>query len=156
MREWLRFVVLAVCSGWAAWGMAARAQAVPSRGRSRPVEILREIDDPATGNRWLLEKDEESPGGPGRMVLSIRGNMTPLHREHGGRPVTLPVIHAGDRIVLVAHTAVMDAELEAVALAPAAVGSSLRVRLKMGGKVLEAVALGPGKAEGYLESGATP
>src|ERR1017187_626708 len=32
--------------------------------------VVREIDDPHSGNHWLLIDDPNSPGGPGRMILS--------------------------------------------------------------------------------------
>lgn len=114
-------------------------------------EVLREIDDPANGCRWLLERDAQHPGGPGRMVL-VAGMATGL-RESAATQLPVPVIRAGDPLLLEAHTATMDAELEAVALAPAAVGSELEVRLKIGGRVLRAAAVAPGRAE-WLESGA--
>jgi len=116
--------------------------------RGSPV---REIDDPSTGNRWLLERGVEHPGGPGRLVLAGR-NHAAARAGKGQSPAGeaisgMPVIRAGDVVTLVAHTAVMDAALESLALAPAAAGATLRVRLKIGGRVMEAVALGPGKAE---------
>jgi flagella basal body P-ring formation protein FlgA len=60
--------------------------------------------------------------------------------------LTRPVIRAGDRLVVEENTAVIEARLEAVALGPAALGSSFDVRLKLGGKVARAVALAPGRA----------
>jgi flagella basal body P-ring formation protein FlgA len=65
----------------------------------------------------------------------------------GIRPVEIipvPVIGAGDRLILEEHSAVVDARLEAVALGPAAVGSALRVRLVIGGRVVRARALAAG------------
>jgi len=41
-------------------------------------QVLRTIDDPGTGQRWLLLRDESHPGGPARLVLStpdtLQGN----------------------------------------------------------------------------------
>ena len=55
--------------------------------------------------------------------------------------------HSRRRPVIVEeHTAVVEARLEAMALGPAAVGGAFRARLRMGGKVVRAVALGPGRA----------
>ncbi len=67
-----------------------------------------------------------------------------------------PVIRAGDRLIVEEHTAVVDAALEAVRLNPAALGSTFKVRLKIGGKVLRAVALGPGRAALAAERGVRP
>ena len=33
-----------------------------------PVEAVREVDDPATGVRWLLVRDQMHPAGPGRWI----------------------------------------------------------------------------------------
>lgn len=127
--------------------------------------ILREIDDPATGNRWFLEQEAGHPGGPGRLVL-VTGSHAAIPKMKRGAPAArvaapvmpvlgIPAIRAGDAVTLVAHTTVMDAELEAVALAPAAVGAAFPVRLKMGGKVVDAVALAAGHAQWAPGSGET-
>jgi flagella basal body P-ring formation protein FlgA len=63
-----------------------------------------------------------------------------------GREVQHPVIRSGDRLVVEESSAVVEARLEAVALGPAAEGAEFRVRLAIGGKVVLAVALGPGHA----------
>jgi hypothetical protein len=68
----------------------------------------------------------------------------------------VPVIHTGERVILEEHTPVVDGRLEAVALGPAVIGGEFNVRLKMGGKVLRAVALGPGRAEVKGEREARP
>ena len=112
-------------------------------------DIYREIDDPNTGVRWLLMRNQEHPAGPGRLiqvkpVASSSGKPGSLAAEVPAP--ALPVIHAGDTVTVEEKTAVVDAHLEAVALGPAAKGSSFEVRLKIGGKVLRAVALGPGQA----------
>jgi len=56
------------------------------------------------------------------------------------------VIHTGDEVTVEEHSAVIDARLQAVALGSAAAGSELRVRLRIGGKVVDALALKPGRA----------
>jgi predicted secreted protein len=56
------------------------------------------------------------------------------------------VIHTGDLLVVEENTAVVEARLEAVALGPAWAGSSFDVRLKIGGKVVRAIALASGRA----------
>jgi hypothetical protein len=114
-------------------------------------EIVREIDDPHTGDRWLLMRNEQAPGGPGRLVLvaahrSASGGATLRVAGETGEAVFQPVIRAGDRLIVEEHTARVDAVLEARALNPAAAGAALDVRLTIGGNVVRAVALGPGRA----------
>ncbi|MGD0911439.1 MAG: hypothetical protein ABR928_06055 [Terracidiphilus sp.] len=138
---------------------------VSSPGSPRSTEeIVREINDPATGDRWLLKRDAEHPAGPGRMVLVARKNAVPKQANSSvenagvgfetGAPATL--IHAGDRLVVEEHTRLIDAVLEAVALAPAAQGGALRVRLSIGGRVVKAVAIAPGRALLSPELGEQP
>jgi len=124
--------------------------------------VIREIDDSATGDRWLLVRDAMNPGGPGRMMWIGNGKPDLAGRWEGdpGRrgaqaPAPMPfrpVIHAGDSLIVEEHTSVVEARLEAVALTPAAVGAELKARLKIGGKVVRAVARAAGKAEMLPES----
>jgi hypothetical protein len=45
-------------------------------------EVVREIDDPHTGDRWLLKRNDQAPGGPGRLVLvAARRNAWLEHAE---------------------------------------------------------------------------
>jgi hypothetical protein len=67
-----------------------------------------------------------------------------------------PVIHQGDLLIVEEHTAVVDASLQAVAMGQAVVGAWLNVRLKLGGKVLQVVALGAGRAALQAEPGGRP
>jgi hypothetical protein len=114
-------------------------------------EVVREIDDPHTGDRWLLVRNDLVPGGPGRLVLVA------AHRNSSGGAILRPagpasdaqllfVIRAGDRLIVEEHTARVDAVLEARALTPAAPGDALNARLTIGGNVVRAIALGPGRA----------
>jgi hypothetical protein len=124
-------------------------------------EIVREIDDPHTGDRWLLMHNDQVPGGPGRLVLiaaprkAIRGTSLQAAGEADEAQI-LPVIRAGDRLIVEEHTARVDAVLEARAMNPAAPGSVLNVRLTIGGNVVRAVALGPGRATLQPEAGVRP
>lgn len=114
--------------------------------------LVREIDDQQCGTHWLLLRDDRNPGGPGRLVL-----VQSAQAGSGGRPTPgpaaeppaapqKPVIHAGDRLVIEQETPQISARLEAVALAPAVAGRLFRARLRIGGKIVEAVALAPGRA----------
>ncbi len=114
-------------------------------------EVVREIDDPHTGDRWLLVRNDEIPGGPGRLVLvaahrNPRGGVLVQPAAEAREAEVLPVIRTGDRLIVEEHTARVDAVLEARALNPAAQGRSFDVRLAIGGKVVRATALGPGRA----------
>ena len=126
-----------------------------------PDEVIREIDDPHTGARWLLRRDPSHPGGPGRLLLAegIRNPDRQLNLARkdgtGVKPSFVelrPVLRAGDRIIVEENSPVVESRLEAVALSPAVIGSALNVRLSIGGKVVRAVALGPGRA--MLQPGA--
>jgi hypothetical protein len=136
-------------------------------------QIVREIDDRQNGVRWLLMRDLNHPGGPGVMVAAGTesiGSPLELHQEieqrrHEGEKIGLvltpakpvsapvvPVIHSGDHVILEEDSAVVEARLEATALGPAVVGSPLEVRVKIGGKVVHAIALGSGRAALQPES----
>jgi hypothetical protein len=144
-------------------------------------EVVREIDDPHTGDQWLLMRNDLNPGGPGRMVLmslnpasaKISSKSPSPSRSHSAGTLTgtltvasvargqasqafHPVIRSGDLLIVEEHTAILDTSLEAVALAPAEAGAALNVRLKIGGKVLRALALSAGRAVLQPESGVRP
>ena len=81
-------------------------------------------------------------------MSALRG--TRAGRSHAAS-LALPVIHAGDRLIVEEHTAVAEAGWRLWRWDSAAVGRPLRVRLEIGGKVLRAVALGPGRAAFWPE-----
>jgi hypothetical protein len=121
-------------------------------------EILREIDDPHNGDRWLLIRNDQYPGGPGRLVRIAIGQPTSeaAMQQSARQAEVVLVIHSGDRLTVEEHTPVVDAVLEARALRPAAAGAVFEVRLAIGGKVVRAVALGPGRAALEPERGVQP
>jgi hypothetical protein len=137
-------------------------------------EILREIDDPSTGARWVLLRNAAHPEGPGRLVLlasasqnSGAGQNAGLGRSPGAGQNSATgqglgatgqltdadvaaaklVIRSGDKLIVEEHTPVVDAQLEAVALGPAARGGQFRVRLTIGGGIVVATAIDAGRAE---------
>ena len=101
---------------------------------------------PGHGDLWVLLRGAGRPGAPGRLILAATLATSPAAPGQGTLTHPLPVIHAGDRLILEEDTALVHARLEAVALSPALAGSALRVRLVPGGFVVHAVALGPGRA----------
>jgi hypothetical protein len=136
--------------------LASPSTSVPNQQPTPGGAVIREINDPHTGDRWLLMRDPSRPGAPGRMVLAQTG--TSRLRQAGtedaapvaswpATPVqSIPVIHAGDRLVVEEHTPMVETHLEGVALGQALGGAPLNVRLAIGGNVVRAVALGPGRA----------
>lgn len=139
--------------------------AAPS-GTQVAGNILREIDDPHTGLRWLLMRDTTRPGGPGRMVPFAVGQgearpesrigLFPAPPWHERLPLSLPIIHTGDRLIIEESTPLVQARLEAVALGPALSGSPFKARLVLGGNVVRAVALAPGRAAFAAVKGIRP
>jgi hypothetical protein len=128
-------------------GLAVLAQ-IPATPAGSTPPAVREIYDPHSGVRWRLVKDAAHPGGPGRLVPVAAGE----HAVSGGTAIATsevhaPVIRAGDLIVVEEHTEVVDAALEAVALGPAAEHGTLHARLRIGGRVVQATTVAPGRAQ---------
>jgi len=113
-------------------------------------DVYREIVDPSTGDLWLLLRDRSRPGGPGRLVLSARrANTQSAILGTPAQPASaseLPVIRAGDLVIVEEHTPVVDARLEAIALGSARNGAYFKARLQIGGSVVRVVAVSPGNA----------
>jgi hypothetical protein len=172
--------------GQAASGTASGYQLPPLTAEAFQIEVVREIDDPETGTRWLLVRDKSHPGGPGRMAPAAElenaqfanaeikntqianagfANKDGLHiagvrsRAATVEPLLAahrPVVRAGDRLIVEEHTSAVDAHLEAVALGPAMVGATLNARLKIGGKVVRVTAVEAGRATLAPEQEARP
>jgi hypothetical protein len=161
---------------------AHRAQpAAVSLTVASSLQVVREIDDPNNGDRWLLVRDWSHAGGPGRLLLlaspSLAANPAPARKKQpsaqnplpaasapaalpstallsGALPV--PIIHPGDALVIEEQTPFVDARLAATSLGTAAVGAPLSARLEIGGKVLRVRALAPGRATLNPEIGSEP
>ena len=142
---------------------AATAHAVSSPVTARPDSaevpggryglVLKQIEDPSTGDVWLLELDPSRPAGPAHLVLAgRRKNATPAFAPQRAPLAAPPMIHAGDAVIVEEHTALADVRLEAVALERAAQGELFKARLKIGGRVVSAVATEAGRASFAPES----
>jgi len=148
-----------------AWAIAASAWAVPAAAQSGRVNaaspavvgtvdpelaagaVRRQIDDPHSGLSWLLVADPAHPGGPGRLVSLTPDERKAMPPKRVAKPVAAkPVIWAGEAVQVEEHSPVLDVSLQAVALGSAAPGSMLRVRLRIGGRVLRVRALAAGRA----------
>ncbi len=126
-------------------GMRNSVQASDHFSRVPQGDIVREIDDPHNGDRWLLIRDSRHPGGPGLLRLVTYAGAS----SRQGNPelnTPAPIIHAGDSVIVEQSTLVMEARLEAIALGPAIAGSTLNLRLVLGGRVVRAVATGRNSA----------
>jgi len=156
-----------VGSAWAqsAAGAAAspegmRVIAAPEGSIDPGGSVLREIEDPATGDLWLLVRDPSRPAGPGRLVLARQRSSSQEKKDHDpALPAPAgerPLIHTGDALIVEEHTAVVDTRLEGVALGPAVAGAYFRARLKIGGKVVRVEAVSPGHAVFGPESKVEP
>jgi len=162
MRLRRQAIVAGLALAWVGGASAQpAAEAAPSaeamRDRSASLEtfgpqpgIVREIVDPATGDRWLLLRDPDRPAGPDRLVLAGRGSRAPgataAAAAHPGPARERPVIESGDRLRVEEHSPAVDTCLEAVALGSAVRGAYFRARLEIGGRVVRVEAVSPGHA----------
>ncbi len=123
---------------------AAQTERAVTANAGTGASVVREFRDPASGARWLVVRNTEDPAGPGRLILAdIPG------RQRDGLPHGKPSassVRPGDSVAVEEHTAAVDISLEAIAIDRAAIGSLFRARLKIGGKVVRAVAIAPGRA----------
>jgi hypothetical protein len=135
-------------------GVLAAGQTAPVNPSQQAGQVLRQIDDPHTGQRWLLMRDPARPGGPGRL-LSVAGVSNAFRMAAAPvvpREALSPshssgvVIHRGDRLTVEQSTPKLDARFEAIALGDASVGSGFQARLVLRGKLVRVVALGPRRA----------
>jgi hypothetical protein len=136
------------------------AAATPETAREPDGQVLGQIEDPSTGNLWLLLRDRNHPAGPGRLVLSGQRS-NPQRAISGGPAQPLSagerlLIHPGDALMVEEHTEVADVRLEAVALEPAVKSAHFKARLKIGGQVVCVVAVSAGHASFAPENEVAP
>jgi hypothetical protein len=130
-----------------------RIAAAPNAASPSGGEVLREIEDPANRDRWLLIRDQNHPEGPGRLVLEPgRSGTSKSAQSEPASVKERPVIHTGDALIVEEHSAVVDTCLEATALGPAKRGEYLKARLEIGGRVVRVMAVSPGHAAFAPES----
>jgi len=164
-------VKVACIIAWMACAAAITAQAQewhaaprllqPSQSFSVTTGVFRAIDDPATGGRWLLTRDADHPAGPGQLIwvkgLSEVTDKQPASAQTKQNSlIPLPVIHPGDRIVVEEETPVVESRLEATALAAACAGVNFKAQLKIGGHIVQAIAVAPGQARLASKNEAQP
>jgi hypothetical protein len=131
--------------------VSSRGGSLKSSAANLPLastSIVREINDPHSGVRWLLLVNTLHPGEPGRLVRAdtVRSEVTQPKVAGQTAPALLQlVIHAGERVLLEEHSQVVDARLDAIALNPAAIGGVVRVRLVIGGRVVRSLAVEAGR-----------
>jgi hypothetical protein len=120
------------------------------------AKLVCEIDDPSTGARWLLLRDDARPAGPGRLVLVVGSkadSVTELAAATQKASATEDtVIRTGDALIVEQHSPIIDARLQAMALGSAAPGNVFPARLTIGGKVVRALAIAAGRAVFVPES----
>ncbi|WP_420239894.1 hypothetical protein ACOBR2_10135 [Telmatobacter bradus] len=116
------------------------------------TRIVREIDDPFTGNRWVLVRNLSRPASPEELILLSRPDpakkeqLAAAHALAGASRSVPPVILAGDPVIVEETFSHVNARYEGIALQPAIEGATFQVRLKIGGAPVHCRALGPGRA----------
>jgi len=126
-------------------GQCAQSGEVRACPGGAPVYVQREIKDPHSGTRWLIIRNAQHPAGPA-LITAERENTKPGPSSITGNRAPSAVIHGGDHVVVEEHTPVAESYLDGVALGAAIAGTAFDVRLKIGGKVVRAVAMAPGRA----------
>ena len=157
-RWTLLVAAFAILSGSATFSSAqplAPPEVIPTQGlNGAPQRVLREIEDPATGMRWLLFHNQMIPNGPGRLLAIGAGNPAALQTKGsaastGSNPMLRPplpvIIRGGDVVTVEEVSALVKLQMEGIALGPAKLGNTLQVRLTVGKHVVSVVALGPGR-----------
>ncbi|MGA2849007.1 MAG: flagella basal body P-ring formation protein FlgA [Terracidiphilus sp.] len=143
--------ILPVAFAQSADGNSGPRESLKSRAANQTLpgtSMVREIEDPNSGVCWLLLVNPLHPGEPGRLVRTDTAcgrNSQSKASGPGARVAVPPVIHTGEKVILEEHSPVVDGRLDAIALNPAAAGERVRVRLLVGGRVVRALAAGPGR-----------
>jgi hypothetical protein len=112
---------------------------------------IRIIEDFATGTKWLIQRNSLRPGNPGQMIPvpgECYGSAAQTERQgkQESRRSSQPIIHAGDSVIVIEETPSLDASYEGVALSAAQSGEPVNIRLKIGGRALQGIAIARGRA----------
>lgn len=135
-------------SAWKSPCDSFREQSCIGYRASRTVRI---IEDRATRTKWLIEPNLEHPAGPGKIVAASHDGISvpsQIEQQRMRSTQTYPaaIIHPGDAVIVFEETSVSEARLEGVAVSMASYGEPVKVRLKIGGRSLDAVTVAPGRA----------
>lgn len=152
MGGWALVLLALTTQGFSAQHLVLLSNASVEQRIVPGASVLRELEDPQTGDRWLLVRDPNRPAGPGRWILVSGpglGGSTPEQLAELQPMAALPapepvVLRAGDHVRVEENTARIEATYEGVALEPAIRNSVVPVRLTMGALVHGRV-LGPGR-----------
>jgi hypothetical protein len=125
--------------------LACAALGSTLRSGTNAGELIREIDDANSGDRWLLVRNASHPEGPGLLLLVSIARVVPAHTTPLAE-TPAPIIRIGDRVIVEENTATVNARLDGAAMAPASAGLAFSVRLSIGGQIVRAVAVAPGRA----------
>lgn len=114
--------------------------------------VIRSFEDAGTHRSWTVVQDKKQPAAPARLVeAAIHPTVGRASAEESGEAslqmASRLIIHPRDSLIVDEHTAIVDARLEATALNAAARGERLKVRLKIGDRIVPAIAVEPGRAE---------
>jgi Chaperone for flagella basal body P-ring formation len=133
--------------GWKMLGAVLVGSSIPvafAQGRqaAHGDDVVHVLDDGATGDRWMLERNVGHPGGPGRLT-QVAGDGARSDRDP--KPANQLVIHAGETVSVQEVTKVVSVRLIGVAQASAARGKAVNVRLVVNGRFVRAIAEAPGR-----------
>lgn len=121
-------------------------------------QLFRSVDDPALNTRWLLLRNPEHPGAPGRMVEAHSGSTSsaPLPGTGHGAAKWQPAssqgkakeaVLAGEEILLVSESPGSQLALYGRALSAGRAGDAIEVRLDVFQTKVHARLVAPGRAE---------
>jgi hypothetical protein len=109
------------------------------------------LEDPATGKTWRLETNSHSPEFPARLIeIPDKSNGRDRAAGERRRPLT---IHEGDFLKVSQESAVLHADFAAVAMSGGRESESIRVRLRLSGRIFRAQVLGPARASLVYDMG---
>jgi hypothetical protein len=122
-----------------------------SADKAADWRVIRSFEDAGTHQSWQVMRDPRCPAAPARLVgpTILHGGRASMEESRDVRLQTALrlLIHAGDSLIVEEHTTLVNARLEATALSSAAQGEPLKIQLKIGDRIVRAVAVERGRAE---------